>query len=97
MIEISIPDLPDPPDIEDALEQATIEAERTANRLVPVRSGTLRDSITIDLTRHTITAEADYAVFVEKGTIYQAPQPFLRPAAEEALRSVARRLRTRSQ
>ena len=75
------------------LEQATIEAARIARRLAPVDTGELRDSIETDLTRHSIEATAEHAIYVEEGTINMAPQPFLRPAAEQAFADAARRLR----
>ena len=75
------------------LQQVTIESERNANRRVPVDTGTLRDSITIDLNENSIVADVDYAILVERGTILQAPQPFLRPASVEAFEDGVRRLR----
>lgn len=97
MIKVTIPDIGDLSELEkrskDELDQMTIEAERNANRLVPVDTGQLRDSITIDLRENSIVAEEDYAVFVEFGTINQSPQPFLGPAARQAFKDGIRRLK----
>lgn len=80
-------------DVNEELEQATIEAERIANRLVPVDTGALKESIKADLTRYELRAEEPYAILVEEGTINTPPQPFLRPAALQAFADAARRLR----
>ena len=99
MIKVTVPDLDDGQldDLQDdsnrELEQMPIEAERIANRLVPVDTGALKESITINLTEHSIVAGEDYAVFVEFGTVKMAPQPFLGPAARQAFEDGVRRLR----
>lgn len=64
-----------------------------AKRLVPVRTGALRDSITSVVSRDRELAQrkvkvgfkypaARRAHFVEFGTVYQPAQPFLRPALD---------------
>lgn len=58
-----------------------------ARRLAPVDTGTLRSSIkfrTVDDRESGwivyVYAEADYAIYVEYGTVTHSAQPFLRPA-----------------
>lgn len=65
--------------LDDVLEEIAADAQRFA----PVDTGRLRESIHITDDggdERTITAEADYAVYVEEGTSKMAAQPFLRPA-----------------
>lgn len=57
----------------------------TAKTLAPVKTGALRDSIysyEVSDGEYEVTAGAEYATFVEWGTVYSAAQPFLRPAYE---------------
>lgn len=63
-------------------EQLAQEIAATARSLVPVETGTLRDSITAEPGR--VYTDVDYAPFVEYGTSVDPAQPFLRPAADEA-------------
>jgi HK97 gp10 family phage protein len=72
----------------EALEE---EAEAIAEEMraaVPVDSGELRDSISVDAdgSEARITADAPYAAFVEHGTSDTPAQPFAGPAAEAARR-----------
>jgi HK97 gp10 family phage protein len=57
-------------------------AEQMAKALVPVQTGRLRDSITSEVEGDTaiVSANTEYALFVELGTRNMAAQPFLRPA-----------------
>lgn len=80
-------------EVEAEMEQAVIEAEQIANRLVPVDTGELRDSIEGDLGRLEVRATADHAIPVHEGTQDQPPQPFLERAALAAFAAAAERLR----
>ena len=64
--------------------------EQEAKMRVPIRTGRLLSSIFTDVSGNilAIQARAPYASFVEHGTRYMRPQPFLRPALEVGLRSV---------
>lgn len=61
-----------------------------AKRLCPVDTGRLRSSITMDLGQDgdglfaMVGTNVNYAEFVEFGTRYTRPQPFLRPALKAA-------------
>jgi len=73
------------PKIMPMLTKMTMKVEREAKRLCPVATGNLRRSITHvvkgGFNPHGIVkATAFYAAFVEYGTRFHAPQPFLRPA-----------------
>lgn len=57
--------------------------EQTAKEIVPVKTGTLRDSITHQtkgVNEVEIKAETPYAVYIELGTSFMEAQPYLRPA-----------------
>lgn len=72
------------------LAKRAIRVERMAKRLCPVDTGRLRSSIgwKVDVDGMGLFAQigtnVDYAPHVEFGTSRQAPQPYLRPALEEA-------------
>lgn len=70
-----------------AMEEVGLVAEGYAKRACPVDTGRLRNSITHivrpDEDSVYIGTNVEYAPCVEYGTVYQDPQPFLRPAAEE--------------
>lgn len=71
--------------VERALEAVGLQGEGYAKLMCPVDTGRLLNSIT-----HTSDGEAayigtnvEYAPYVEYGTSKTAPQPFIRPAAED--------------
>lgn len=68
-----------------AIAKTAHDIERDAKLNAPVDTGALRSSIST--TARGLTAEigptVDYAQFVEEGTSRQAPQPYMRPAAEK--------------
>lgn len=72
------------------LARRAIKVERMAKRLCPVDTGRLRSSIgwRVDVDGQGLYAQigtnVDYAAPVEFGTARQAPQPYLRPALEQA-------------
>jgi len=72
--------------------QAVKELEGEAKRLVPVRSGELRDSITGEVATEgnevvvLASSPVEHAGFVEYGTSRQRPQPYLRPALVKTIR-----------
>jgi HK97 gp10 family phage protein len=77
------------------MEQAVIEAEQIANRLVPVDTGALQASIEGDTQQLELRAggrDAPYAIPVHEGTQTQEPQPFLERAALQAFAAAAQRL-----
>lgn len=53
-----------------------------ARQNVPVRTGALRDSITVNDEGDTVSVSADagHALYVELGTSRMAAEPFLQPA-----------------
>lgn len=63
------------------------ELQQKAQRKSPVDTGTLRRSIRLDIEDGGMTAEVsantEYAAYVEYGTRFMAAQPFLRPALAE--------------
>ena len=85
-------------EVEEEMQQAVVEAEQIANRLVPVDTGQLRDSIEADTVNLEVVAggkEAPYAIYVHEGMGpgEREPQPFLERAALEAFAAAAERLR----
>lgn len=70
-----------------ALEQIGMAAEGYAKDLCPVDTGRLRNSITHTVDESTgavyIGTNVEYAPYVELGTVKQAAQPFLKPAATD--------------
>lgn len=72
---------------------------RDARKTVPVDTGQLRDSITVDKLNqgvYIVGPEASYGHIIEFGSIRQAPRPYMLPALdrntprfEEAVRRVA--------
>lgn len=81
--------------VSEALGDAAQQAAVVARQLVPVDTGYLRSSIFSEQEgelKFNIGASADYAQYVEEGTIHQEPQPYLRPAVELTRRELERRL-----
>src|SRR5712692_10290859 len=69
-----------------SLGDAANEIANLAQRYAPVRTGALRDSINAEQTgpmSYGISADAEYATFVEFGTIRMLARPFMRPAVIE--------------
>jgi len=68
------------------LGQSADRLEKAMKAGAPVRTGTLRDSITADVDEERLSAEVgpteSYAVPVEFGSVHMAPQPFVRPAED---------------
>ncbi len=80
---------------------AAFAVEAHAKTRAPVRTGRLRNSITTDVVKPLeaiVGPGVKYGKFVEFGTRYMAPRPYLRPAAEvvqKSLRNLARRVKPR--
>jgi len=62
------------------IKKILLAAELKAKEKVPVRTGALRDSISVDEETLTLGASAVYAAAVEYGTAKQPAQPYLTPA-----------------
>jgi len=69
----------------DGLGEGGRRMKARAESLCPVLTGYLKSTIYVNVSGHIMTfgASADYALFVEYGTIYMGAQPFLRPAINE--------------
>lgn len=68
-----------------ALETVGGTAERHAKDICPVDTGRLRNSIAhepVGDNTESIGTDVEYAPYVELGTRYQSPQPYLRPGVE---------------
>lgn len=72
--------------------KAAEDVKQEARRRAPVRSGKMRDSISVSISG--LTAEIGptvyWAPFIEYGTVRQRPQPFMWPAADIAERRMMR-------
>lgn len=68
-------------------EAAAIIVEGAAKRRCPVDSGRLRASITHDSDGEgfIVGTNTEYAPYVELGTRYQSPQPYLVPGLQESI------------
>src|SRR5687768_16628959 len=68
------------------LQKVTLIVEGRAKRGAPVKTGTLRRSITsrVETTRGYVGSNLEYAPFVEYGTRHMAAQPFLEPAIDDS-------------
>jgi HK97 gp10 family phage protein len=67
------------------IETAAVNTERGAKVRAPVRTGFLRNSIKGQMTGQTsaeVVAAAEYAGFVEYGTVRMHARPYLTPAWE---------------
>jgi len=91
-------------DIKKEINQSIVKAgtntQKEAKLRVPVRTGALRNSIMMQINEGikgsisvTVGAYMPYASFVEYGTIYQRPKPYLMPAYEKAKRELEQKLK----
>lgn len=73
-------------------EAAAIVVEGAAKRKAPVDTGRLRASITHDSdgSGFIVGTNVTYSAFVELGTRYQAPQPYLVPGLQESIGELQR-------
>lgn len=75
-----------PPEVTKALMDGGMSIERSAKKLVPVKTGRLRGSIRTDKISNEevhVGTDVEYSGHVEFGTIRQHAQPYLRPAYDE--------------
>jgi len=74
------------------LTQAVLMVERTAKQMCPVKTGTLRRSIThkIETRSAVVGSNVEYAPHVEMGTSKMSARPFLRPALETNMEKIKR-------
>lgn len=85
------------------VRKAAFDIEANAKTIVPVDTGTLKNSIRSEFpspTKAIIAPHTDYAIYVELGTQKMRARPYMRPAAEkvapaflEACRRLEERLR----
>lgn len=63
------------------------QLQQNAQRIVPVKSGTLKRSIRLEIRDKGLTAEVaattNYAGYVEWGTRHMNAQPYMRPSYEQ--------------
>lgn len=81
---------------EEALLEFGDEMKTRMKAAVPVDTGTLRDSITVEQKGGGITVGprgVDYAGYVEYGTSRSPAQPYIRPVAEWAKVNAPKRVR----
>lgn len=70
-----------------AVKMTTRDIEARAKGLVPVRTGTLRRSITSQFPSELtgrVGPSVEYGLYVEMGSRKRAGRPYMRPAAEQA-------------
>ena len=72
------------------LARRLIRVQNKARSLAPVDTGNLRGSITWEIRKRgnqlygVVGTNVPYAIYMEKGTRYVAPRPFLAPALSAA-------------
>ena len=79
---------------EGAIKETCEEIQELAKEYAPVRTGTLRDSITMKVDGKTgeVYPTVPYAKYVENGTRYMLAKPFMRPAFDAATEKLAERV-----
>lgn len=76
------------PQADNAVKSYCDSAQAFARSIVPVRTGHLKESITVAATgllEYEVFTDVEYARFVEWGTRFMRAQPFMTPAAQAAL------------
>jgi len=71
---------------EKIIKKTAFDTETLAKIYAPVDTGNLMNSISADRVREMtwrVTANADYAIYVEMGTRRKSAQPFLEPALRD--------------
>lgn len=81
-------------EVEEEIDQAVNEAQDLAKQRVPVDTGRLRDSVSIDLQEDVLYSDVDYAPHQDLGTIYIDPTYFMRDSAIDAFTNSIQRLRS---
>lgn len=73
-------------------EAAAITIENNAKRAAPIDTGRLRSSIThdSDASGAIVGTNVTYGIFVEAGTRFQNPQPFLVPGLQDSIADLRR-------
>lgn len=70
--------------VRDVVKVNTSEMQKKAQRLAPVDSGNLKRSIGLEFSGSGFTGKVgsivEYGPYLEKGTRFQSPQPFMTPA-----------------
>jgi len=86
-----IPSLPSTvkTDTSTEVKRAAFDVEALGKAKAPVRTGTLRRSITTQIDeggmRAVVGPSVDYGIYVELGTRHMAARPYMRPAAEAVM------------
>lgn len=74
-------------EVQEVVRTHGAELQQNAMRKAPRDTGYLRRSISLDVASNGLDAKvyptAEYAPYVEKGTRFMSPQPFLGPSANE--------------
>lgn len=71
--------------VSEIVAKAGFDCEAEAKAIVPVDTGMLKGSITTELEgahKAVVSANTEYAGYVEDGTYKMAAQPYMRPAAD---------------
>lgn len=81
--------------VEKVLKKAAYDTETLAKVYAPVDTGNLMNSIAAEPVRKLtwrVTANAEYAIYVEMGTRRKTAQPFLEPALRDTWPSALKAL-----
>lgn len=75
-----------PEAVSEIVRKAAFDVEAHAKTIVPVDTGTLKNSINTEFpsqSKAIIAPHTEYAIYVEFGTRRMRAQPYMRPAAEK--------------
>ncbi len=73
--------------VSEAVKKTTLDVEAKAKGLTPVKTGTLRRSITSQFPSPLtgmVGPSVHYGIYVEMGTRHMGARPYMRPAAAQA-------------
>ena len=84
--------------LKDTLKKCALGIQGDAKEKCPVKSGTLRNSISTDLSQinsyeATVGTNVEYAVYVEYGTHKRSAKPYLRPAYNKNVNKLTQELK----
>jgi len=83
------------PLVDTAVAKTAADVEALAKTTAPIDTGNLRNSIASDKVRDLtwrVTANADYALYVEMGTRRMGAQPYLEPSLRAGMASLTKAL-----
>lgn len=84
------------PLVRKCVQQACVDVQEKTQENAPERTGYLKKNIEVSIIDDytgEVTAAADYSEYVELGTRFMVPQPFMKPAVEAVKPEFVRNLK----